>query len=133
MGDRKSRNDRKGGDKSQRQLKVGEEIRHVISDILLRHPFYEPELEGVSVTVSEVSISPDFANARVYVMPLGGVDPDGVLEALGRISKTIQHELSRRLTIRRTPKLRFQLDSSFDTASRISALIGENSNANERE
>jgi len=132
MGDRKSRSDRQGGDKSQRQLKVGEEIRHLVSDILLRHPFYEPELDGVSVTVSEVSISPDFANARVYVMPLGGIDPDGVIEALGRIAKTVQHELSRRLTIRRTPKLRFILDSSFDTASRINALIGENSDAIDR-
>ena len=89
------------GDKSQRQLKVGEEIRHLISAILLRGSFHDPDLDGVSITVSEVSISPDFSNARVYVMPLGGGDITTVLDALGRVSHEIQHELARQLTIRR--------------------------------
>jgi ribosome-binding factor A len=76
MVQRAGKGDRTRNEKSQRQLKVGEEIRHIISDILLKGSFYEPALDGVAVTISEVSISPDFSNARVYCMPLGGVDHD---------------------------------------------------------
>jgi ribosome-binding factor A len=113
-------------EKSQRQLKVGEEIRHLIADILLKGTFYEPALDGVAVTISEVSISPDFSNARVYCLPLGGIDHGNVLAGLNTISKQIQHELSQRLTIRRTPKLKFILDESFDVAGRVSSLIETN-------
>ena len=120
------RRDSVSSDKTQRQLKVGEEIRHLISAILLRGSFHDPDLDGVSITVSEVSISPDFSNARVYVMPLGGGDMTTVLDALGRVSHEIQHELARQLTIRRTPRLKFVIDSSFDNASRLGALINSN-------
>lgn len=116
----------KSSDKTQRQLKVGEEIRHLISGILHRGSFYDPDLEGVSVTVSEVSISPDFSNARVYVMPLGGKNTETVLAALGRIAHEIQHDLARQLTTRRTPRLKFVLDDSFDNASRLTSLISRN-------
>lgn len=117
---------RQPAEKSQRQLRVGEEIRHLIADILLRGSFYEPALEGVTVTISEVSISPDFSNARVYCLPLGGIDDDNVLIGLNAIAKQIQHELAQRLTIRRTPRLKFILDERFDTAGRISNLIQAN-------
>ena len=120
------RRDSVSSDKSQRQLKVGEEIRHLISASLLRGSFHDPDLDGVSITVSEVSISPDFSNARVYVMPLGGGDIATVLDALGRVSHEIQHDLARQLTIRRTPRLKFVIDSSFDNASRLGALINSN-------
>ena len=120
------RRDSVSSDKTQRQLKVGEEIRHLISAILLRGSFHDPDLDGVSITVSEVSISPDFSNARVYVMPLGGGDVATVLEALGRVSHEIQHELARQLTTRRTPRLKFVVDNSFDNASRLGALINSN-------
>ena len=126
MGQRSRKSDRTSSEKSQRQLKVGEEIRHLIADILLRGSFYEPALEGVTITVSEVSISPDFSNARVYCLPLGGIDYDNVLAGLNAISKQIQHELSKRLTIRRTPRLKFLLDESFDIAGRVSTLIQSN-------
>ena len=129
----KRQSDIKSSAKSQRQLKVGEEIRHLIASILLRGSFHDPDLDGVSITVSEVSVSPDFSNARVYIMPLGGdggggggSDRSPVLEALGRVSHEIQHELARQLTIRRTPRLKFVLDSSFDNASRVGALISDN-------
>lgn len=125
------RKDTRGGEKSQRQLKVGEEIRHILSTILLRETFYEPELEGVSVTVSEVSISPDFSNARVYIVPLGGGESGGVLAALNRIAPSLQHQLARQLTTRRTPRLKFVLDSSFDTASRLATLIHSNTTEGE--
>ena len=118
--------DRMLREKSQRQLKVGEEIRHLISDILLRGSFFEPTIEGVTITISEVSVSPDFSNARVYCIPLGGTDYEKVLTGLNTIAKRIQHELSQRLTIRRTPRLKFVLDESFDVAGRVSSLIQAN-------
>ena len=126
MRQRPRKGDRTSSEKSQRQLKVGEEIRHLISDILLRGSFYEPAIEGVTVTISEVSISPDFSNARVYCIPLGGIDYDNVLVGLNTIAKQIQHELSQRMTIRRTPRLKFFLDESFDIAGRVSTLIQAN-------
>lgn len=126
MVQRAQKGDRSRSEKSQRQLKVGEEIRHVISDILLKGSFYEPALDGVAVTISEVSISPDFSNARVYCMPLGGVDHDNVIRGLNTIANEIKHELSKRLTIRRTPRLKFVLDESFDIAGRVTSLIYAN-------
>jgi ribosome-binding factor A len=126
MGQRSRKGERTSGEKSQRQLKVGEEIRHLIVDILLRGSFYEPSLDGVTVTISEVSVSPDFTNARVYCIPLGGIDYDNVLVGLNTISKQIQHELAQRMTIRKTPRLNFVLDESFDVAGRVSSLIQSN-------
>ena len=126
MRQRSRKGDKTSSEKSQRQLKVGEEIRHLIADILLRGSFYEPSLEGVTVTISEVSISPDFSNARVYCLPLGGIDHDNVLAGLNAISKQIQHELAQKMTIRRTPRLKFVLDESFDIAGRVSSLIQAN-------
>ena len=126
MGLRSRKSDRTSSEKSQRQLKVGEEIRHLISDILLRGSFYEPALDGVTVTISEVSISPDFSNARVYCLPLGGIDVDNVLIGLNTISRQIQHELSQKMTIHRTPRLKFFLDESFEVAGRVSNLIQAN-------
>lgn len=126
MVQRSRKGDKTSSEKSQRQLKVGEEIRHVIADILLKGNFYEPALEGVAVTISEVSISPDFSNARVYCLPLGGIDHSNVITALNAISKQIQFDLSKRLTIRRTPRLKFFLDESFDIAGRVSSLIHTN-------
>jgi ribosome-binding factor A len=132
------RKDNKSGEKSQRQLKVGEEVRHILSTILLRDTFYEPELDGVSVTISEVSISPDFTNAAVFIVPLGGgaadgdsSDVKGIIDALRRVAPMIQQQLASQLTIRRTPRLKFMLDSSFERASRISSIISSNSREGE--
>jgi ribosome-binding factor A len=133
MVQRAGKGDRTRNEKSQRQLKVGEEIRHIISDILLKGSFYESALDGVAVTISEVSISPDFSNARVYCMPLGGVDHDNVIAGLNAIAQQIKHELSQRLTIRRTPRLKFVLDESFDIASRVTDLIHANQTAGQTE
>ena len=117
------RKESRNGDRTQRQLKVGEEIRHLLSAILLRGTFYEPELEGVSVTISEVSVSADFSNANVYIVPLGGGDGAGVVAALGRIAANLQHQLAQQLTIRRTPRLKFRIDTGFENASRIASII----------
>ena len=128
----RQRKESKNGERSQRQLRVGEEIRHLLSTILLRGSFHEPELEDVPVTISEVSVSPDFSNASVYIVPLGGGNAD-VIEALGRITANLQHQLSQQLTIRRTPRLKFHIDTSFDNASRINSLIDATSAKGEAE
>ena len=122
----KRRRDSVSGDKSQRQLKVGEEIRHLISAILLRASSMTLTLMVCPSLYLRSIDQPDFSNARVYVMPLGGGDITTVLDALGRVSHEIQHELARQLTIRRTPRLKFVIDSSFDNASRLGALISSN-------
>ena len=114
------------GAKSQRQLKVGEEIRHILSQILIRGDLHDPDLDGVSVILSGVSLSPDFSNARVYFTPLGGINPELVLAGLMRVAPILQHELSKKLTTRRCPRLRFLPDTSFETAGRVARLIDEN-------
>ena len=128
---RRQKESRNGG-RSQRQLRVGEEIRHLLSAILVRGTYHEPGLEGVSVTISEVTVSPDFSQASVYIVPLGGGDNDGVIEALGRIAGNLQGQLARQLTLRRTPRLKFRVDSSFDNASRIDSLIANLGSRGER-
>ena len=117
--------------KSQRQLKVGEEVRHILSQILMRGDLHDADLEGVSITITGISLSPDFSNARVYFTPLGGAPAhnDSVLAGLTRVTPILQHELSKKLTTRRCPKLRFLLDTSFDTAGRVAELIEENRRA----
>ena len=79
---------------SQRQLRVGETLRHALSEILIRDSFFDPDLEGVSITISEISVSPDLSNARVYTIPLGGENSDTVLPALNRLAPIIQREVA---------------------------------------
>ena len=108
---------------SQRQLRVGETLRHILSEILIREDFFDPDLANVSITISEISVSPDLSNARVYTMPLGGVNVDVVLPALNRLAPVIQSLVAKKVHLRRTPRLRFLLDDSFDTASRMNKLF----------
>ena len=108
---------------SQRQLRVGETIRHALSEILMREDFFDPDLVNVSITVSEISVSPDLANARVYTMPLGGVNVEAVLPALNRLAPLIQSLVAKKVHLRRTPRLRFYLDDSFENAARINHLF----------
>jgi ribosome-binding factor A len=78
---------------SQRQLRVSETLRHALSEILMREDFFDPDLANVSITISEISISPDLANARVYTMPLGGVKIETVLPArMNKLFNAIQQE-----------------------------------------
>lgn len=107
----------------QRQLRVGEEIRHTLSTIFLRQEHHEPELAGVSITVSEVRISPDLKNATVFFMPLGGHAREQVLETLKRISPALRNMVGANMKLRYTPRLNFQLDNSFDEAGRINTLL----------
>ena len=108
---------------SQRQLRVGESLRHTLSEILTREDFFDPDLANVSITISEISVSPDLNNARVYTMPLGGVNVDVVLPALNRLAPVIQSLVAKKVHLRRTPRLRFLLDDSFENAARMNRLI----------
>ena len=109
--------------RSQRQLRVGESLRHALSEILMREDFFEPDLANVSITISEISVSPDLSNARVYTMPLGGINVDVVLPALNRLAPVIQSLVAKKVYLRRTPRLRFLLDDSFENVARINQLF----------
>ena len=108
---------------SQRQLRVGEEIRHGLSRILSRGDLRDPELEKVNLTVTEVRISPDLKNATAFVVPLGGADAEKVVTALNRASGFIRGRLGREVFLKHTPRLSFQTDRSFDEAERIGELL----------
>lgn len=107
----------------QRNLRVGEEIRHALSDIFLRGEAHAPDLLGVSITVSEVRVSPDLKNATAYVMPLAGENKKTTLAALQSSSPELRHLLSKRVKLRYVPKIFFALDESFEEARRISELL----------
>jgi len=108
---------------SQRQLRVGEELRHFLSQIMLRGELNDPELNGLSITVSEVRISPDLNNATVFVIELGGGRSDKMIRALARATPFLRYQIARRARLRRVPKLRFEHDFSFDQADRIGNLL----------
>lgn len=114
---------RRGRAPSQRQLRVGEEVRHVLAGVFQRGDLHDPELEGVSITVSEVSVSPDLRNATVFVMPLGGVHADDVLAGLKRAAPFLRTVLAKQMTLRTVPRMRFIIDTAFETASRINEMF----------
>ena len=119
----KSRRPQSAKGPSQRQLRVGETLRHALSEILMREDFFDPDLANVSITISEITVSPDLANARVYTMPLGGVNIEVVLPALNRLAPLIQSFVAKKVHLRRTPRLRFMLDESFENAARMNELF----------
>jgi len=108
---------------SQRQLRVGELVRHALSELLARGDVREPELEGVVVTVPEVRMSPDLKLATAFLMPLGGLDPQRTVELLDRHRKFLRGALARRLSLKYAPDLRFRVDTSFAEGDRIDALL----------
>lgn len=110
---------------SQRQLRVGELIRRALSDILLRGDLHEPVLSSVSITVGEVRTSPDLKVATVFVLPLGGQNAPGALEALNRAKGEIRREVTRAVQLRHSPELRFVLDESYDRMDRTREMLGD--------
>lgn len=108
---------------SQRQLRVGEEIRRCLSDIFLRKEANDPELDSVSITVSEVRISPDLKNATAFVMPLGGANKETVMVALARSSNYLRKLVTQRVILRFSPRISFKLDYSFEEAAKIDRLL----------
>jgi ribosome-binding factor A len=112
------------GGRSQRQLRVGEELRHVLTEVLREAHFRDPNLADVSVTVTEVRVSPDLKNATAFVMPLAGRDDAKILAGLTRAQAYIRGEVAHRMShLRFTPTLSFKRDQSFDEAARIGAAL----------
>ena len=105
--------------KSQRQLKVGEELRHLISNALLRESFYDEHIENNNITITEVNVSPDLKNEKVYVMPLGGVNKLDALNSLDRATGRLKKIISSNINLRQTPKLKFKIDETFEYAKKI--------------
>ena len=108
---------------SQRQLRVGEMLRHALSDILREREVRDPELVGVSVTVTQVKPSPDMRHATVFVEPLGGEKADVVVAALNRHRGYLRGAMGRAIALKFTPELRFVEDTSFAEAERINRIL----------
>ena len=118
--DKKSK---KNSVKSQRQLKVGEELRYLISNALLRSSFYDEHIDNNNITITEVNVSPDLKNAKVYVMPLGGENKRNVLNSLNKVTGRLKKIISNNISLRQTPKLTFKIDETFDYAEKISDIL----------
>lgn len=111
--------------RSVRLLKVGEQVRHVLSDLLTRQQVHDEVLSAHSVSVTEVRMSPDLRHATAYVKPLLGADEAAVLKALRTNTAFFQREVAGRLKLKYAAKLKFMPDESFDEASRIDALLDD--------
>jgi ribosome-binding factor A len=120
---RSAAKDTDGAPVGMRPLRVGEAIRHALSAIFARGELRDPDLAGVSITVSEVRVSPDLMKATAFVAPLGGGDVDTVVAALHRAAPYIRGQVVREVELRRAPELSFVPDTSFDYASRIDAAL----------
>jgi ribosome-binding factor A len=108
---------------SQRQLRVGELVRHALADILVQGQVHDPVIEGHVITVPEVRMTADLRLATIYVMPLGGRDEAAVLAALERNKKFLRGEIARQVNLKFAPDIRFRLDERFAEAERIDRLL----------
>ena len=108
---------------SQRQLRVGELIRHAMAEMLTRGDIHDPVLEGHLVTIPEVRMTADLRQATIYVMPLGGRDVKEVIEALNNNRKFLRGEIAHRVNLKFAPEIRFRVDERFDEAERIEKLL----------
>ena len=110
---------------SQRQLRVGELIRRALSEILMQGIIHDPDLNRISVTVSEVSASPDLKIATAYVCPLGGEGGEDLIALLAKNKSEIRRSISKKLTLKYTPDLRFRLDETFDRMDETRRLFSQ--------
>jgi len=110
---------------SQRQLRAGELVRHALVEILREEELQDPALAGVSVTVTEVRMSPDLRHALCFVEPLGGAHAAEVTAGLNRVSKFLRGRLGHAIELRFTPALKFVQDQSFDTADYMNRLLSD--------
>ena len=114
MGDMAKNKFHDGPGPSQRQLRVGELIRRTLADVLARGDVHDPDLNRMSITVGEVRTSPDLKVATAYVLPLGGEGQEDVLKLLARNKGELRRAVSKKLTLKFAPDLRFRLDETFD-------------------
>ena len=110
---------------SQRQLRVGELIRRALSDILMQGSIHDPDLNRISVTVSEVTASPDLKIATAYVCPLGGQGGEDLIALLAKNKSEIRRSISKKLTLKYTPELRFRIDQTFDRMDETRRLFSQ--------
>jgi ribosome-binding factor A len=108
---------------SQRQLRVGELVRHALAELLARGDVHDPVIATHTITVPEVRMSPDLQLATAYVMPLGGRDQEATLAALDRHKKFLRGEIAKRINLKFAPEIRFRIDESFNEAERIERLL----------
>ena len=108
---------------SQRQLRVGELVRHALADMLTRGAVHDPVIQSHLITVPEVRMAPDLRLATIYVVPLGGRDADAILAALERNKRFLRGEIARRINLKFAPDIRFRIDERFDEAERIEKLL----------
>lgn len=114
-----------GSGPSQRQLRVGELIRRALAEVLARGDIHDPDLAFVSVTVGEVRTTPDLRNATVYVLPLGGLNATEVLEALNRNKFELRRAVTKAVSLKYSPDLKFVLDRTFDQMDETRRLMDQ--------
>lgn len=107
----------------QRQLRVGEELRHLLAELFERGDMRDPDLRDASITVTAVDVSPDLRNATAFVMPLGGQDEKRLLAAMRRAAPWFRAQVGERAGLRHAPEIRFEIDRTFDEADKIGALL----------
>lgn len=108
---------------SQRQLRVGELVRHALADLLARGEVHDPVIEGHLITIPEVRMTADLRLATIYVMPMGGRDADKVLAAFEHNKKFLRAEIAHRINLKFAPDIRFRIDERFAEAERIDKLL----------
>jgi ribosome-binding factor A len=108
---------------SQRQLRVGELVRHALADMLARGAVHDPVIQSHMITVPEVRMTADLRLATIYVMPLGGRDTEAVMAALERNKRYLRGEIARHVNLKFAPEIRFRVDERFDEAERIEKLL----------
>jgi ribosome-binding factor A len=123
MRSKKSHRDSSTPGGSQRQLRVGELVRHAMADMLTRGDVHDPVIEGHLITVPEVRMTPDLRLATIYIMPLAGRDADEVLAAFERHKKFLRGEIAHRINLKFAPDIRFRIDERFAEAERIEKLL----------
>lgn len=112
-----------GAGPSQRQLRVGEEVRHILADVLLRTEFHDPVLARADLTISEVRMSPDLKHALVFATILGHKDIRPLLPALKRVAPFLRAQIAPRLGLRVAPELKFVADEALEEATKINQLL----------
>ncbi len=118
---------------SQRQLRVGELVKQNLGELFIRNEAKIPSINSKLITVTEVRMTPDLKTARVYVIPLGGIDTEVTVKILTEYSHLVRKALSKRLDVKFLPKLTFVEDNSFEYAEKIERIIKKNKEDNDKE